>query len=94
MNVDKIIQFGRKVRLMSLKMVYEANASHIGGAFSMTDILAVLYNGILKINPSNPLAEHRHRVTLSKGHASTSLYTTLAYKNYFDINKLKNYAKD
>lgn len=94
MNVDKIIQFGRKVRLMSLKMVHEANSSHIGGAFSMTDILAVLYNGILNINPSDPFDENRDRFILSKGHACTSLYATLAYKNYFDINDLNNYAKD
>jgi len=94
MNIDKITQFGRKVRLMSLKMAHEANASHIGGAFSMTDILAVLYNGILNINPSNPDDENRDRFILSKGHACTSLYATLAHKKYFDINDLNNYAKD
>ncbi len=37
--------FARRIRVETLKMVTAAKASHIGGAFSMTDLLAVLYDG-------------------------------------------------
>ena len=46
------IELARKIRVLSLKMVYKAHASHIGGALSMADILAVLYNDVLKYNPN------------------------------------------
>ena len=48
------IELARKIRVLSLKMVYKAHASHIGGALSMADILAVLYNDVLKYNPNYP----------------------------------------
>jgi transketolase len=87
-------EFAKKIRLETLKMVYAAKASHIGGAFSMADILAVLYNEVLHIDSSNPDDHNRDRFLLSKGHACTSLYATLALKGFFPIGQLANYAKD
>jgi transketolase len=88
------IEFSKEIRKATLKMVYEAKASHIGGAFSMADILAVLYSGILIVNPSNPKDLDRDRLFLSKGHACTSLYATLALKGFFKLNQLDDYSKD
>ena len=59
--------FAKQIRIESLKMVYSAKASHIGGALSMADILAVLYNEILSYDPANP--NWSKDVSLSKGHA-------------------------
>ena len=84
----------REIRKLTLKMVYNAKASHIGGALSMADILAALYNDILQIDPSNPQESCRDRFLLSKGHACTSLYATLALKGFFCIEDLSSYAKD
>ena len=93
---DKIdyVSFSNSIREETLKMIYNAKASHIGGAFSMADILSVLYNGILNIEPKNPNKENRDRFILSKGHACTSLYATLALKGFFPIEELKTYATD
>jgi transketolase len=82
------------IRKLSLKMVYNAKASHIGGALSMADILAVLYNDILRIDASSPQNIDRDRFILSKGHACTSLYATLALKGFFSISDLDTYAKN
>jgi len=90
-NTKKI---ATEIRKLTLKMVFEAKASHIGGALSMVDILAVLYNGILKFNPKEPKWEKRDRFLLSKGHACTSLYATLAIAGFFDIEELKTYAQN
>ena len=87
-------EFAKEIRQLALKMVYKAKASHIGGALSMADILAVLYNDVLKIDVLNPSNAERDRFLLSKGHACTSLYATLALKGFFPIEELDSYAQD
>lgn len=82
----------REVRKLSIEMVYRAKASHIGGALSMADILAVLYNDVLRINPTTPEDNSRDRFLLSKGHACTSLYSVLAMKGFFPVESLKEYG--
>lgn len=69
--------FARQVRLRVLDLCHRKRASHIGGAFSVTDILAVLYDGILDVSPDTPRAPDRDRLLYSKGHACTALYATL-----------------
>jgi transketolase len=88
------IKFSQQIRKKALQMVYEAKASHIGGALSMADILAVLYTNVLHIDPQEPLSPSRDRFFLSKGHACTSLYATLALKGFFPVEELANYSKE
>lgn len=87
-------EFAKQIRIHSLKMVCKAKASHIGGALSMTDLLAVLYENILNVNPKIPEWENRDRFYLSKGHACTSLYSALALKGFFPIDELDSYSMD
>ena len=75
-------------------MVYQAHASHIGGAMSMADILAVLYTDVMKYDPSRPEAEDRDRFLLSKGHACVSYYATLALKGFFPKEELDTYGQN
>ncbi|MGB1448864.1 MAG: transketolase [Flavobacteriaceae bacterium] len=84
----------KKIRLETLKMIYASGSSHIGSAFSYIDILAVLYNEILNIDPKNPQDPNRDRFILSKGHACSSLYAALAVKGFFPINYLSSYGKN
>ena len=51
---------------------------HIGGDFSVTDILATLYFGVLRIDPAQPDWPDRDRFIMSKGHCSAALYSVLA----------------
>jgi len=83
-----------EVRKLALKMVFNAKASHIGGALSMADILAVLYDKILNVDASNPNNSNRDRFLLSKGHACTSLYAVLALKGFYPTDELNTYGKD
>ncbi len=75
--------FARHIRLKTLQMICRAKSSHIGSAFSMADLLAVLYGGILRIDPSHPQWPERDRFILSKGHASAALYVALAERGFF-----------
>lgn len=88
------IELSRAIRKLTLEMILNAKASHIGGALSMVDLLAVLYSGVLQVDPENPDWESRDRFLLSKGHACTSLYAILALKKFFPIEELSTYAQD
>ena len=67
-----------KIRKDALKMVHRAKASHIASALSITDILAVLYGGVMRFDPSNQDDALRDRFILSKGHACVAVYSALA----------------
>ncbi len=89
-----ISNFAREIRKLSLEMVTSSNASHIGSALSIADILATLYEKVLNINSKNPLWKNRDRFILSKGHACVALYSALACKGFFEKKELKTYGKD
>jgi len=91
MNSDLL---SKEIRKLSLEMVHNSNASHIGSALSMVDILAVLYNDILKFDSNNQNWEERDKLILSKGHSCVALYAVLGLKNFFDIELLKTYGKN
>ena len=76
------VELSKEIRIESLKMVNRINGSHIGSAFSMVDIISVLYSDILNTDPNNPNLINRDRFILSKGHACCSLYACLALKGF------------
>jgi transketolase len=91
---DNVKDLAKLVRKDCLKMVYNANASHIGSALSIVDILAVLYVNILKYDCQNPELANRDRFILSKGHACCAVYATLAHVKFFDTDLLLGFAQD
>lgn len=84
----------KKIRINALKMVHNANASHIGSCLSIADIIAVLYEQILKVNPQKPDMPDRDRFMLSKGHAAAVLYAALAEKGFIPNDLLQTYCID
>lgn len=91
---DRSVKLSKEIRKESLKMVFKAKASHIGGALSMADLLAVLYEEIINLTPANVNDSDRDRFLLSKGHACTGLYATLALKDFIPLSELKNYSSN
>ena len=69
-----------------------AKEGHIPSALSILDILWVLYERILKVDPSNPRGPNRVFV-LSKGQAAIGLYVVLAQKGFFPMSALDSFAK-
>ena len=62
-------------RRLVIEAAVAAGTCHIGSSLSIVDILAVLYADVL---------EDRHRFLLSKGHAASALYATLAAHGVLD----------
>lgn len=74
-----------------LRMVYERKSGHIGGAFSIAEILTALYFHQLRLNPDDPSWKDRDRLVFSKGHACAMLYAVLAHRGYFPVNELSTF---
>src|SRR5260370_22680210 len=74
-----------------LRMVYGRKSGHIGGAFSIAEILTALYFHQLRLDPENPGWEDRDRLVFSKGHACAMLYTVLAHRGYFPVDELSTF---
>lgn len=84
-------KIANNVRIDILEEVYNAKSGHIGGAFSIADILTVLYFNEMNIDAKSPDSPDRDRLVLSKGHASAALYAVLAEKGYIDKEGLKTF---
>lgn len=78
-------------RAQVLRMVYERKSGHIGGAFSIAEILTALYFHHLRLDPKNPGWKDRDRLVFSKGHACAMLYTVLAHRGYFPASELSTF---
>jgi transketolase len=89
----KLRQKAAFLRRKILDMVTQANSGHLGSAFSMVELLVVLYNKILNIDPENPDWEERDRFILSKGHGCVALYAVLAEKGFFSADILDSFCQ-
>jgi len=76
-----------------INMISESKEGHIPSAFSILDIIYVLYKKILKFDPGNPDWNERDYFILSKGHGCAALYPVLANEGFFSKEELKNYCK-
>ena len=86
MNELKALAFD--LRLDVLEMVYRAKTGHIGGDFSVMDILVTLYFDQMKISPENPDDPDRDLFVMSKGHSVEAYYAVLAAKGFFPREEL------
>lgn len=76
-----------------IDMIYRAKTGHIGGDFSVTDILNVLYNHVMNVTPENFSDPNHDRFILSKGHSVEALYSVLADKGFFPKSDLESFSQ-
>ncbi|GAA0733890.1 transketolase [Clostridium oceanicum] len=92
-NIEELKQVSNQIRKDIISMLTESASGHPGGSLSATDILTTLYFNEMNIDPKNPKDPNRDRFVLSKGHAAPALYSTLARRGYFDVEKLSTLRK-
>lgn len=76
-----------------LEIIRRAGRGHIAPAFSVIEIIRVLYEDVLRHDPGQPLWEERDRFILSKGHACLALYVALARQGYFPREELLEFSR-
>ncbi|MGN0779851.1 MAG: hypothetical protein ACI4MJ_11920, partial [Aristaeellaceae bacterium] len=79
------------IRRHGLEMTHLSRGSHIGAIFSVAEIMAVLYAGVMNVDPADPAMPERDRLILSKGHAGAAVYAALAERGFFPVEELKNH---
>lgn len=79
------------IRRHGLEMTHISRGSHIGAIFSLAEIMATLYTGVLNVDPQNPKMPNRDRLILSKGHAGAAVYAALAERGFFDVEELSTH---
>lgn len=84
-KIQDLREFAAEIRVETLKTIGSLGFGHVGGSMSIADAMAVLYGGIMRIDPKNPRWEGRDWCVLSKGHAGPCAYATLALKGFYDL---------
>ena len=82
-----------KARKLVIKGTTSAGSGHLGGSFSMAEILGCILFKFMRYDPKNPLWEDRDRLVLSKGHASPGLFSNLAVAGYFEPSEIETLRK-
>ena len=85
-------EFGHKIRRHVLEQSRRAHVGHIGSALAISDLVALLYDRLLK--GQDPDSDERDRVVLSKGHAALALYSALHLAGYITQADLDTYCGD
>lgn len=82
-----------EIRKTALETIETAGSGHIGGSFSIAEILSVLYFKQMNVDVNHPDKRDRDRFVISKGHCSPAVYATLALKGFFPVEHLKTFRK-
>jgi transketolase len=93
LNLSELDLIVRRIRFKLVQMSHAAGTPHLGSALSCVDILVAAYWRVLRIDPNQPNDPIRDRCILSKGHAATALYATLAKRGFFPMNWLDTFAQ-
>lgn len=92
MNIKEYAQKAKEMRRTVIETLHNANGSFSGGSLSSADLLAVLYHGYLRLNPSKPNDPDRDIFILSKGHCSSIMYAALVSIGMMSKDTLKEYG--
>ena len=80
-----------RVRKTILDMAYAGSTVHIGCAFSIVELLAVLYRNHLRLDSNNPESPTRDYMVLSKGHGVMAQYACLNEVGWIADEEMKRY---
>lgn len=83
---------GRSALIGELLAVVTGDEKHARSAHSTLDVLQVLYERVLRIDPSVPDDPDRDRFLLSKGHGPAAYYAVLAATGFLDRSALEGVA--
>lgn len=84
----------RALRRSVLQMAYAGSTVHIACAFSIIEILAVLYRHHLHYPDNDPTSAQRDHLVLSKGHGVMAQYACMHEKGWLPTEELGNYFAD
>ncbi len=85
------------LRIESIRATTKAGSGHPTSCCSAADIMATLFFGVMRFDPTNPKHSGNDRFVLSKGHAAPLLYAAWAEAGLFpksDLLQLRTLTSD
>ena len=83
-----------RMRRTVLEMAHAGSTVHIGCAFSIIELLTVLYRNHLRYPGNNPLSEGRDYLVLSKGHGVMAQYACMHELGWLNDSHIQGYFAD
>ena len=83
----------KMIRREVCRLTEICGSGHYGSAFSIAELLVVLYYELLQVRPDDPQWADRDRFTMGKGHAAIALYPVLADLGFFPKADLDGYTR-
>lgn len=83
-----------RLRRTVLEMAYAGSTVHIGCAFSIIELVAVLYRHHLRYPGNDPRAQGRDYLVLSKGHGVMAQYACMRELGWLDDSHIDGYFAD
>lgn len=82
----------QQIRRHVIRMTANSGVGHQGGPLSAAELFVALYFYALRIDPQHPHWPDRDRFVLSKGHAASGFYATLAERGFFPVDELLTFG--
>jgi transketolase len=92
MTIAQLTRYGY-ADLEPLMALLTGDEKHGPAATSTLDVLWVLYDRVLNVDPRHPDAPDRDRFLLSKGHGPVAYYAVLAARGFVDPGLLAGFAR-
>lgn len=83
-----------RLRKTVLEMAFAGNSVHIGCAFSIIEMVSVLFGKVMNIGSQGLNDEGRDRMVLSKGHGAMAVYAAFAELGWVSRDCIQNYFLD
>ena len=95
MTTENLKKSTTQTRRDILRMVFNVQSGHPGGALGATEFFWALYGKIMQYNPQNFTMDGKNEdlFFLSNGHLSAVWYSVLARTGFFPVNELNTFRK-
>jgi transketolase len=94
MNASQLTFDPRQLRKTVLDMAFAGSTVHIGCAFSIVELLAVLYRNHLRFPNNDPVHPARDFLVLSKGHGVMAQYACMRELGWLPETAFSGYFSD
>ncbi|MEA4894389.1 MAG: transketolase [Oscillospiraceae bacterium] len=81
-RIAELNELCRVFRIDVLKAIHGIQSGHPGGSLSVCEIITLLYQERMNVDPARPDDPDRDRLVLCKGHAAPMLYRNLIEKGF------------
>lgn len=92
-HTTRLDERSKHLRRGIIRVLEHGGRGHVGGSFSLVELLRVLFDEVLRYDPKDPRWPDRDRFILSKGHGCVALYVLLQEKGFFPEEELWRFCR-